>query len=85
MENVASIIRPIANAKAEVKPTIAIDDKEIDYNLEQYQHLIDPKWKAWHAKWIKTHSMPEWIKLAKIAEQDGRDKPKYFTFLLKKS
>jgi len=84
VENIGSIIRPIAIEAPVVKPTIAIDDKEIDFNLEQYKHLIDPSWKAWHAKWIKTKGLQRWIQAAKIAEQDGKDKAKYFTWLLKK-
>lgn len=84
MESFKSITRPIAIAKAVERP-IAIDDKQIDYNLEQYKHLIDPNWKAWHAKWIKTHSLELWVKNAKVAEQDGKDKARYFTFLLKKA
>lgn len=84
MESVADIIRPIAIEAPVVKPTIAIDDKEIDLNLEQYKHLIDSQWKAWHAKWIKQHSLTKWIQIAKIAEQDGKDKAKYFTYLLKR-
>jgi len=68
VENIGSIIRPIAIEAPVVKPTIAIDDKEIDFNLEQYKYLIDPSWKAWHAKWIKTKGLQRWIQAAKIAE-----------------
>jgi len=84
VQSVANIIRPIAIEAPVVKPTIAIDDKEIDLNLEQYKHLIDPQWKAWHAKWIKKNGLSRWVQNAKIAEQDGKDKPRYFTWLLTK-
>lgn len=59
-------------------------NKEIDLALIEYSHLIHPDWKAWHAGCIKKRGIAYWIKLAKVAEQEGKDKPRYFTWLLSK-
>jgi len=63
--------------------TIAIDDREIDLLLLDKQHLICKDFKAWYCKWIKSNGTQAFMRLASQAEQEGRDKPKYFSYLLK--
>lgn len=77
--------KPIATAteRNNIKP-IAIDDKQIDSCLKEYSHLISQDWKAWHAKWIKQNGIAKWTQLARIAQAEGKDKPRYFSFLLNK-
>ena len=63
--------------------TIAIDDREIDLLLLDKQHLICKEFKAWYCKWIKSNGTQAFVRLAAQADQEGKNKPKYFSWLLK--
>jgi hypothetical protein len=78
------ILNTIATAEAEVKNTIAIDDKQIDLILKEYSHLRDESWKAWHAMQIKQNGASWYIERCKIALAEGKDPKRYLTWLLKK-
>ena len=80
-EKIQEKYKPIAIAKAEVKP-IAIDDREIDSVLADYAHLRDLQWTAYHAKRIKTKGTQWYIEKCKIAIADGNKKKKYLSWLI---
>ena len=84
MESSKEILNTIAIAKAEVKTPIAIDDKQVDLVLKEYSHLREESWKAWHAMQIKKHGVSWYVERCKIAEAEGKDPKRYFTWLLKK-
>lgn len=76
--------KTIAIESKELKTiAIAIDDREIDLLLLDKQHLICKEFNAWYCKWIKSNGTEAFVRLASQAEQEGKDKPRYFSWLLK--
>ena len=63
---------------------IAIDDREIDLVLEDYQNIICKEFTGWYAKTIKQIGKDRFILLAKTAEQEGANPARYFSWLLKR-
>lgn len=63
--------------------TIAIEDREIDLLLLDKADLICNEYRAWYCKWIKQHGVDKFLQLASRAEQEGKNKPRYFSWLLK--
>lgn len=73
----------IASDNKNIK-TIAIEDKEVDLILKDYNELISSDFVAWYAKCIKTLGSAKFIQLAEMAKFAGNNKPKYFSWLLKR-
>lgn len=63
--------------------TIVPDDKQIDLLLLDKRHLLSPEFNAWYCKWIKSYGVEAFHRLASRAEQEGKNKPRYFSWLLK--
>ena len=84
MESSKEILNTIAIVKTGTKTPIAIDDKQIDLVLKEYSHLREESWKAWHAMQIKEHGVSWYVERCKIAEAEGKDPKRYFTWLLNK-
>lgn len=64
---------------------IAIDDKKIDYFLDENKVMYPEQYRKWHAKFIKQHGADEWLKCVSIAKQEGRDPQRYLVWLLNRS
>lgn len=64
--------------------TATVSDKQIDIVLSDYKHLISLDYIAWYSKCIKKIGVNKFIILCGIAEEIGKDKPKYLSWLLKK-
>jgi len=72
------------NKNKNTTATAIVSDKQIDIVLSDYKHLISTDYIAWYSKCIKKIGVDKFIILCGLAEENGKDKPKYLSWLLKK-
>ena len=77
--------KPIATAtvSTKIKP-IAIEDKHIDLLINENNDILCLDFKAWYCKCIKLIGADKFVQLASQARNEGKNKPKYFSWLLKR-
>lgn len=64
----------------------AVPNKSIDLILNDYKHLTggtNDRLSGWYAGMIRRLGVEQFIRLAKTAEQEGRNPARYFSWLLK--
>lgn len=88
MESTSKILQkqksePIATEDTKLKP-IAIDDRYIDLLISENNDILCLDFKAWYCKCIKLIGADKFVQLASQARSEGKDKPKYFSWLLKR-
>ena len=72
-----------SNSSKELKTiAIAIDDKKIDFLLDNNTDLYPDTHRKWHAKFIKQHGDEAWLRCASTARQEGNNPQRYFVWLL---
>ena len=65
--------------------TTAVDNKKIDLALSDNSDLISPEFNGWYAKCIKQIGCNKFYELASLARQQGKNKSRYFSWLLKRA
>ena len=58
---------------------------DADHLFEQLTDLVNQDFKAWYCKMFYKLGVEQVLRLTSIARQDGKDKRKYFSHLLRKS
>lgn len=77
-------LNPIATAVVRNKlKQLQLNDKEIDLLLVDNSDIICWDFKAWYCKKIKVIGISKFLQLAAQARQEGREKSRYFSYLLK--
>ncbi len=64
----------------------AVPNKSIDLVINDYKHLtggIEDRMSGWYARMIRKLGTEQFIRLAKTAEQEGKNPARYFSWLLK--
>lgn len=65
--------------------TTAVDEKQIDLALQDNSDLISSEFNAWYCKCIKKIGVAKFYELAASARQNGKNKARYFSWLLKRA
>lgn len=64
----------------------AVPNKSIDLVINDFKHLTGgttDRMSGWYARMIRKLGTEQFIRLAKTAEQEGKDPARYFSWLLK--
>lgn len=64
----------------------AVPNKNIDLIINDFEHLTGgttDRMSGWYAGMIRRLGTDQFIRLAKTAEQEGKDPARYFSWLLK--
>lgn len=84
---VANNVSPIGSIETvEGTPKIKLTQAEVkgcDIALSQYSDLMHPRFYAWYCKAFYAIGRERFHQLAAMARVDGRDKPKYFSALIR--
>lgn len=78
----AAVKREINTAETAVRP---VDNKQIDYLIEEFGDLTGSgkSMNGFYAETIRRLGVNRWVALAKTAQQEGKNPPRYFSWLLK--
>ena len=77
----------LPSAFNEVKATgnRQLSEDEIDAVLDKHIDLVSEEFRGWHRRQILRLGVDRYIGLASDARREGRNKPKFFSFLLRKT